>query len=144
MRRMDVLMVDDSPTDVLLAREALRCGGAVNRLHAVSGGEEALQFLRRQGAYSGAARPDVILLDLNLTGGNGHEVLAEIKSDPDLSVIPVVVLSSSRAGEDVMEAYRRHANCYVAKPLDFARFGEILRSIEHFWINVAILPEAGA
>jgi CheY-like chemotaxis protein len=140
MRPIEVLMVEDSSTDILLTREALRDTGVPSTLHTVDNGEDALRYLRRQSPYTEMIRPDVILLDLNLPRKSGKEVLAEIKQDPDLRTIPVVVFSTSRAEEDVVSAYSHHANCYVPKPLDYSRFGEVLRSIEHFWLKIATLP----
>jgi two-component system, chemotaxis family, response regulator Rcp1 len=140
MRPVEVLMVEDSTTDVLLTREALRDTGVPNCLHIVDNGEDAMLYLRRQAPFQNAVRPDVILLDLNLPRKSGQEVLAEIKEDLDLRLIPVVVLTTSRAEEDIVRAYSYYANCYVPKPLDFAQFGEVLRSIEHFWLKVATLP----
>ncbi len=139
-----VLLVEDSPADVLMTREALEQNQMPTQLHVVEDGVEALRFLRREGPYSQAPRPDLILLDLNLPRMDGREVLAEIKADDRLRLIPLVVLTTSKADEDVLRAYDRHANCYVAKPLDFAHFAEAVRSIKSFWLRVATLPRGEA
>lgn len=139
-RPINILMVEDSPTDVLIAKEALEQAKLHNSLHIVEDGVEALAYLRREGRYSAAARPDVVMLDLNLPRKNGQEVLAEVKADPGLRSIPIVVLTTSRAEEDVVKAYGLHANCYVVKPLDFAAFVEVVHSIRHFWFSVVTLP----
>lgn len=140
MRAVEVLMVEDSTTDVMLTREALRETGVPTSFNTVDNGEDAMLYLRRRGPFAAAARPDVIFLDLNLPRKSGQEVLAEVKQDPDLCVIPVVVLTTSRDEEDIVSAYTHHANCYVRKPLDFAHFGDVLRSVEHFWLEIATLP----
>jgi len=134
--------VEDSPTDVLLAREALEHAKVLNTLHVVDDGVEALEFLRARGKYSGAARPDLVLLDLNLPRKDGREVLAEIKADPSLKLIPVVVLTTSKAEEDILRAYGLHANCYVTKPVDFDQFTNVVKAIENFWFTVVSLPQA--
>ena len=139
-RRVEILMVEDNATDVLLAREALD-SGVFNRLHVVDNGDEAMHYLRRHGQYRDAPRPDLVLLDLNLPRRSGQEVLAELKADADLKLIPVVV---SHAEEDIVRAYAAHANCYVLKSLDFAKFHEALRAMEHFWLGVARLPRSAA
>jgi two-component system, chemotaxis family, response regulator Rcp1 len=139
-RPMEILLVEDNPGDVRLTREALRECGVQNHLSVASDGVEALAFLRRQGTFRAAARPDVILLDLNLPRMDGREVLMEIKQDPALMSIPVVVLSSSQAEEDIAGAYRLHANCYVTKPMDLDHFVSVVRSIENFWFLIAKLP----
>lgn len=139
-RSAEILLVDDSPSDVLLAQEALSSGKLLNNLHVVQDGVEALDFLHRRGEYAAAPRPDLILLDLNLPKKTGHEVLAEIKADPQLRVIPVVVMTSSRAEADLQSAYQEHANCYVTKPLEFAAFIEVVRTVRNFWFNVVTLP----
>jgi two-component system response regulator len=137
---MEILMVEDSPTDVLITREAFGQAKLVNSLHVVEDGVEALAFLRRQRQYSSAPRPDLVLLDWKLPKKSGSEVLAEIKSDEDLKVIPVVVLTSSRAEVDVLKAYGLHANCYITKPVDFSSSVALMASISHFWFTVATLP----
>ena len=135
-----MLLVEDDPGDVLIAKEALRAGGVSARLDVVSDGLEALAYLRRQGDYAGAERPDLILLDLNLPRMSGHEVLAEVKEDADLRRIPVVVLSTSVAAQDIRTSYDLHANVYVAKPVDFDEFTAVVRQIDDFFTTVAQLP----
>ena len=135
-----VLLVEDSPTDVLLTREALENATMLNTLHVASNGVEAMDFLRRKGIYSDAPRPDLILLDLNMPRKNGQEVLVEIKSDESLKAIPIVMLTTSKTGTDVIEAYEHHANCYITKPVDFDAFAEVVHSIQNFWFNVVTLP----
>ncbi len=137
---IEMLLVEDSPADVLITREALTQAKVWNVMHVVEDGVEAMAFLHREGAYTAAPRPDLIVLDLNLPRKNGREVLAEIKSDPALATIPVVVLTTSKADEDICRAYDLHANCYVVKPLDFGNFVEVVRSIEHFWLSIVTLP----
>uniref|UniRef100_A0A7C3ZAQ0 Response regulator n=1 Tax=Desulfobacca acetoxidans TaxID=60893 RepID=A0A7C3ZAQ0_9BACT len=132
-------MVEDNPGDVRLTLEALKEGKVRNNMHTVSDGEEALAFLRRQGAYAQAPRPDLILLDLNLPKKTGQEVLAEIKEDPDLRRIPVVILTVSEAETDILKTYNLHANCYITKPVDLERFIEVVKSIEDFWLTVVML-----
>ncbi len=141
-RPLVILLVEDSPADVLLTREALERNQLPVDLHVVEDGVEATAFLRRQGRYAEAPRPGLILLDLNLPRKDGREVLDEIKADADLCVIPLVVLTTSKADEDVLRAYGSHANCYVAKPLDFAQFTDAIRSIKRFWFGVVTLPPA--
>lgn len=140
LRAIEILLVEDSPTDVLMTEEALKYAKVLNNLHVVENGVDAMAFLRREGAHAGAPRPDLILLDLNLPRKDGREVLADIKADPVLKIIPVVVLTTSKAEEDVIKAYGLHANCYVTKPVDFASFAEVVRSIEQFWFTVVTLP----
>jgi chemotaxis family two-component system response regulator Rcp1 len=135
-----ILLVEDNPGDVRLVREALRESKIISQLHAVSDGKDALDFLRKQGNYANATRPDLILLDLNLPGKDGREVLSEIKIDPDLLRIPVVILTSSKAEEDIVKSYNDHANCYVTKPLDLETFIEVVEAIQGFWISVVKLP----
>lgn len=139
-RAVEILLVEDSPTDVLLATEALQHAKLINNLHVVRDGVDALAFLERKGPYTDAPRPDLILLDLNLPRKDGREVLAEIKINPALKHIPVVVLTTSKADEDVLEAYGHHANCYITKPVDFAQFAEVVRQVESFWFAVVTLP----
>jgi CheY-like chemotaxis protein len=140
LRAIEILLVEDSPTDVLMTEEALKYAKVLNNLHVVENGVDAMAFLRGEGAHAGAPRPDLILLDLNLPRKDGREVLADIKADPVLKIIPVVVLTTSKAEEDVVKAYGLHANCYVTKPVDFASFAEVVRSIEQFWFTVVTLP----
>ena len=140
LKPIEMLLVEDSPTDVLLIQEALLLAKVLNTLHVVEDGVEALAFLRREGTYPAAPRPDLIILDLNLPRMNGREVLATIKADPKLKVIPVVVLTTSNAEEDILRAYGQHANCYVVKPLDFENFVGAVQSIQQFWFSVVTLP----
>jgi len=140
---VDILLVEDSPADVRLTREALHEARVLNTLHVVQDGVAALAFLRRQGEFTGSPRPDLILLDLNLPRKDGREVLAEIKQDDDLKRIPVVVLTTSKAEEDILKSYDLHANAYVAKPVDLARFFEVIQALEGFWLAVVTLPPNG-
>ena len=137
---ISVLLVEDDPGDVMLVREAFAADKVGNKLSVVSDGVEAMRFVRGEGEYAGAERPDLVLLDLNLPRKSGAEVLAEIKSDPGLSTIPVVVLTTSQAEEDVLRSYEMHANAYVTKPVDFDRFGEIVRQIDEFFVGIVRLP----
>lgn len=137
---IEVLLVEDDPGDVLMTREALADHKVNNRLNVVSDGEEAIAYLRRQGRFSDAVRPDLVLLDLNLPRRDGREVLAEIKNDEDLHQIPVVVLTTSSADEDILRSYQLHANAYVTKPVDFDRFISIVRRIDDFFVSVVKLP----
>ena len=140
MRPIEILLVEDSPSDALMTQEALDHAKVLSRLHTVKDGVEALAFLYRQGQYATAPRPDLILLDLNLPKKNGQEVLAELKADEELRFIPVVILTTSEAEEDVLKSYGLFANCYISKPVDFASFVEVVRNIRHFWFNVVTLP----
>jgi two-component system, chemotaxis family, response regulator Rcp1 len=137
---IEILLVEDSPADVDLTREALEDTKIHNNLSIVSDGVEALTFLRREGEYADAPHPDLILLDLNLPKKDGREVLAEIKADPRLRRIPVVVLTTSEADQDILRSYDLHANCYVTKPVDLDAFVEVVRSIEDFWLAIVRLP----
>ncbi len=137
---VDVLLVEDDDGDVLMTKEAFEYHKIRNRLHVVNDGEQALQFLRREGEYADAPRPGLVLLDLNLPRVDGREVLAELKDDPELRVIPVVVLTTSEAEEDIVRSYRLHANAYVSKPVDFDRFIEVVRHIDDFFVTVVKLP----
>jgi chemotaxis family two-component system response regulator Rcp1 len=139
-RPVEILLVEDNPGDVRLTREALREGKVRNNLYVASDGVEALAFLRREGRYADAVRPDLVLLDLNLPRKDGREVLEEIKADPALRYIPVVVLTSSQAEQDILRAYDLHANCYVSKPVDLDQFIHVVRSIEDFWFTIVKLP----
>jgi CheY-like chemotaxis protein len=140
---IEILLVEDNPGDVELTREALHDGKIHTNLSVVSDGVEALAFVRREGKYGGAPRPDLILLDLNLPKKDGRAVLGEIKQDPALRHIPVVILTSSQAEQDIVRAYDLHANCYVTKPVDLDQFVTIVRSIEQFWFTVVKLPPNG-
>ena len=137
---IDVLLVEDDPGDVLMTREAFEQHKVTNTLHVVSDGVEAVKFLRRQDEYATAPRPGLVLLDLNLPRKDGREVLAEIKSDEDLCDIPIVVLTTSAADEDILRSYKLHANAYVTKPVDFNRFVEVVRQIDHFFVTVVARP----
>ena len=143
-KSIEILLVEDNEGDALLVESAMREAKMRNRMHVVEDGVEAMEFLRCQGRFGDAPRPDLILLDLNLPRKDGREVLAEVKSDPDLRRIPVVVLTTSKAEEDVMRAYDLHANCYVTKPVDFAKFMQVVRQIDEFWVNVVTLPGESA
>ena len=138
---IDVLLVEDDPGDVLMTREAFDDYKVQNHLYVVTNGVEAMQFLRRQGEYSEVPTPDLILLDLNLPKMDGREVLAAVKEDPQLRSIPVVVLTTSEAEEDVIRSYSLHANAYVTKPVDFERFIEVVRQIDEFFVSVVKLPK---
>lgn len=140
--QMQILLVEDSPGDVRLTREAFRDADPNLRLHIAGDGAEAMAFLRRQGAHADAPRPELILLDLNMPKKDGREVLAEIKADENLKAIPIVVLTTSRAEQDVLRAYQLNANCYINKPVDFNQFLDVVRSIESFWLFVVTLPPA--
>jgi two-component system, chemotaxis family, response regulator Rcp1 len=139
-RCCEVLLVEDNPADARLTREALRESKMLNKLHHVKDGIEALQFLRREEAYHDAPMPDVILLDLNLPRKDGRQVLSEMKQDPKLSLIPVVVLTTSEAERDILKSYELHANCYITKPVDLEKFIHIVQTIEAFWLAVVTLP----
>jgi len=141
-RPIEILMVEDNPGDVRLTREALKGGKVWNRLSVVEDGEAAMDYLRRRPPFENAPRPDVVLLDLNLPKMDGREVLSRIKSDDALKIIPVVVLTTSQAEEDVLRAYRLSANCYVTKPVDLHQFNRIVQAIEDFWLTVVRLPPA--
>lgn len=138
---VEILLVEDSPGDVRLTKEALKEGKVLNNLHVVGDGVEALAFLRKEGSYKNAVRPDLILLDLNLPKKDGREVLEEIKSDPVLKRIPVVILTTSNAEKDILKSYELHANCYVTKPVDFEQFITVVKSVEDFWLTVVKLPK---
>jgi chemotaxis family two-component system response regulator Rcp1 len=144
MKPIEILLVEDSVGDADLAREALQNSKVRNTLHVVGDGEAAMAFLRRQGQYASIPRPDLVLLDLNLPKKDGREVLAEIKSDDDLKRIPVVILTTSRAEEDVLKSYNLHANCYISKPIDLHQFVKVVKSIEEFWFPIVKLPPNGS
>ena len=139
-RVIDVLMVEDDEGDVLMTREAFEYYKIRNRLHVVTDGEQALQFLHRAGPYADAPRPGLILLDVNLPRRSGLEVLAELKQDPDLLMIPVVMLTTSRAEQDILRSYALHANAFVSKPVDFEHFVDAIRQIDHFFLTLVCLP----
>ncbi len=140
VRPIEILLVEDSPSDVKLTLTILDQAKMANRVSHVEDGVEAMEFLNRQGKYTAAPRPDLILLDLNLPRKDGREVLAELKSDSDLATIPVVVLTTSKAEQDVLRSYELHANCYITKPVDFTSFLDVVQSIEKFWLAVVTLP----
>jgi two-component system, chemotaxis family, response regulator Rcp1 len=142
-RPVEILLVEDNPGDERLTREALKEGKVYNNFHWVKDGVEAMEFLRRQGKYASAPRPDIILLDLNLPKMDGREVLQAVKTDADLKRIPVVVLTTSKAEEDVLRTYSLHANCYVTKPVDLEKFITVVKSIDAFWLTVVTLPPNG-
>jgi two-component system, chemotaxis family, response regulator Rcp1 len=139
-RTVEILLVEDNPGDVRLTRELFRDSRVRNHLSVAHDGAEALAILHQQGPYANASRPDLILLDLNLPRMDGRQVLVAVKSDEELRRIPVVVLTTSRADEDILESYDRHANCYLTKPLDLDEFAGVVRSIEDFWFKLAQLP----
>lgn len=137
---IEILLVEDNPADVDLTRETMELCKIVNNLNVVHDGVEALQFLRRQAPYTDAPRPDLVLLDLNLPRKDGREVLREVKSDPQLKTIPVVVLTSSEAERDIVKTYSLGANCYITKPVDLDQFSRVVEAIENFWFMVVKLP----
>ena len=140
VRPIEILLIEDSPSDADLAIEVLNQGKILNNLHFVEDGVEAIKFLRRKEPYLMVPRPDLILLDLHLPKKSGIEVLEEIKTDPTLKLIPVVILSTSAAPEDIFKSYSLHANCYITKPVDFVEFTKVVRLIEDFWLAVVKLP----
>ena len=142
-RPVEILLVEDNPGDERLTREALKEGKVYSNLHWVKDGVEAMEFLRREGRYKDVPRPDIILLDLNLPKKDGREVLQDIKNDDALKRIPVVVLTTSKAEEDVLRTYNLHANCYVTKPVDLEKFIVVVKSIDIFWLTVVTLPPTG-
>ncbi|MBI1225470.1 MAG: response regulator [Bacteroidetes bacterium] len=139
-RPVNILLIEDNPGDVRLAQEAFKEGNLEVHLDVVMDGLEAINYLQKQGPYQESIRPDLILLDLNLPKKDGREVLGEIKHDPKLRSIPVVILTTSNAEQDVIHSYNLHVNCYINKPVDFDKFFEIIKKIEDFWLNTAILP----
>jgi chemotaxis family two-component system response regulator Rcp1 len=139
-KEVDILLVEDNPGDVRLTKEALRDAKVLNKIFVAKDGVEAMEFLRKEGAFTDRHTPDLILLDLNLPRKDGREVLAEIKEDPKLKHIPVVILTSSKADEDILKAYNLHANCYITKPVDLNGFVEIMHSMEEFWFTIVKLP----
>lgn len=143
VKPVEILLVEDNPGDVRLTREALKEAKVINHLTVLKDGVEALAFLRREGQYAQAARPHLILLDLNLPKKDGREVLAEIKADDKLKRIPVVVLTTSQDEQDVVKTYHLHANCYVTKPVDLEQFITVVKSIEDFWFGIVVLPKNG-
>ena len=139
-RPVEILLVEDNPGDVRLTEEALKEGKVINNINLVNDGVEAVSFLHKEGKYADAVRPDLILLDLNLPKKDGREVLMEIKKDEALRRIPVVVLTTSKAEEDIIRTYDCHANCYITKPVDFDQFIKVVKSIEDFWLSLVRLP----
>ncbi|KWR91574.1 response regulator [Cupriavidus sp. IDO] len=137
---LHILLVEDSPTDVMMTREALEYYKVLNPLHVVEDGVEAMEYLRREGKHGAAPRPGLIILDLNLPRKSGREVLEDVKKDPALMNIPVVVLTTSKSEEDVARSYGLYANCYITKPVDFTKFMDVVRSISEFWFGIVTLP----
>ena len=142
-RPIEILLVEDNPGDVRLTREALKDAKVINNLHVAGDGVAAMDFLHRQSEHHNAVRPDLILLDLNLPKKDGREVLSEIKADPGLRQIPVVILTTSKAEEDILKTYDLHANCYITKPVDLEKFIEVISAIEDFWLSIVKLPRNG-
>lgn len=143
VKPVEILLVDDSPSDVRLTKEAIKDSKMFNNITVVRDGVEAMAYLHKEGAYADAIRPDLILLDLNMPRKDGRETLAEIKADPELKRIPVVVLTVSKAEEDVLKAYNLYANCYVTKPMDIEQFSKIVKTIDDFWFSIVTLPPNG-
>ena len=143
-RPIEILLVEDSPSDALLTQEALKLGRVQNTLHHVEDGVEALAFLRKEGDYAGVSRPDVILLDLNMPRKGGREVLQEIRADENLKTLPVMVLTTSEDEGDVHDAYGLNANCYITKPVDMAQFTAAMAALDQFWLTWVMLPSEGA
>jgi len=139
-KNIEILLVEDNPADIRLAQEAFKDAKVHNILYTVGDGVEAMAFLRRQGKYADVGRPDLILLDLNLPKKDGREVLAEIKIDEHLKLIPVVILTVSKDEEDILKTYNLHANCYITKPIDFEQFMKVVKGIEEFWLTIVKLP----
>lgn len=141
IRPIEILLVEDNPGDVRLTREALKEAQVLNQLHVVEDGIEAMAFLRRKGQYTNRPAPHIVLLDLNLPRKNGHEVLQELKNNGRLKHIPVVVLTTSAADEDIMQSYQLHANAYITKPVDLEKFMQVMKTFEDFWLSIAQLPD---
>lgn len=141
LKSIDILLAEDSPGDADLAKEALEESKLKNTLYTVVDGQEALDFLYKKGEYANVPRPDLILLDLNMPRVDGREVLKIVKEDHDLRSIPVVILTTSKAEEDILKSYNLHANCYITKPLDLDKFIEVVHAIENFWISIVALPK---
>jgi chemotaxis family two-component system response regulator Rcp1 len=142
VKPIEILLVEDSPGDILIAREALSEAKLLNAIHVAEDGVEAMDFLHKRGKFTSVPTPDLIMLDLNLPRKSGREVLAEIKTNDSLKKIPVVVLTTSSAEEDILKSYNLHANCYVVKPVEFESFVKAVQSIQHFWFSVVTLPPA--
>lgn len=141
MKEVNILLVEDNQGDIILTLEALKAAKSMNKINVVKDGEEALRYLRKQGLYTDAETPDLILLDINLPKLDGKEVLAEIKNDKELMIIPVVMLTTSNSDKDILESYQAHANCYITKPGDFQNFMEVILKIKDFWISIVQLPK---
>jgi CheY-like chemotaxis protein len=141
-RPIEILLVEDNPGDVRLTKEAFKEGKLMNNLSVVGDGVEAMAFLRREGKYNESSHPDLILLDLNMPKKDGREVLAEIKSDDNLKHIPVIILTTSQAEQDVLKSYNLHANCYISKPVDLDQFNIVVKSIQDFWLSIVKLPKS--
>lgn len=141
---IEILLVEDNAADVRLTREAFDDAKVLNNLNVVGDGVEAMAYMRREGKYGNATRPDLVLLDLNMPRKDGREVLAEVKADPDLMRIPVVILTVSKAEEDILKSYNLHANCYISKPVNLAQFLKVVESIESFWLTIVELPPNGS
>jgi len=139
-KMFDILLIEDNPGDVILIKEALKEGQAFNKLTVLGDGEAALSFLRKEGEYKKSSRPDLVLLDLNMPRKDGRDVLAEIKTNPELKHIPVVILTSSEAKQDIINAYNLQANCYITKPVDLKKFFSVVKLIEDFWLKTVKLP----
>ena len=140
VRPVEILLVEDNPGDIQLAKEALEDCKMINKLHVTDDGEKALNFLFKKDGYESAPKPDLILLDINLPKVDGREVLTKIKEDEKLKLIPVVILTSSKADEDILKMYELHANCYITKPINIDRFFEVVKAIEAFWMGIVVLP----
>lgn len=143
VRAIEILLVEDNPGDADLAREALEQSKIKNKLYVAEDGIDAMAFLKKKGLYADAPRPNLIILDLNLPRMDGREVLAEIKKDDNLKRIPVVILTTSKADEDILRSYNLHANCYITKPIAFDQFMKVVHSIEDFWLSIVVLPPDG-
>ncbi len=137
---VEILLVEDNPGDARLTLEAFKDGKVRTNLNVVDDGQKAMEYLRKEGKYAEKPRPDIVLLDLNLPKKDGREVLAEVKADDDLKLIPVVILTTSKAEEDILNTYDHHANCYITKPVDLGQFMEVVKSIENFWLTLVKLP----
>ena len=140
---LEILLVEDNPGDIRLTREVMKDWKVMNQLNEVMDGVDAMAYLRNEGKFKDATRPDLVLLDLNLPRKNGREVLEEMKEDPDLKRIPVVVLTTSKSEQDILKSYNLHANCYITKPVDFEQFSSVVRAVEDFWFTVVKLPPRG-
>ena len=138
---IEILLVEDNEDDVILTSRAFKTGKVVNNLSVASDGVEALAFLRREGKYAAAPRPDIILLDLNLPRMNGHELLETIKSDPLFAAIPVVILTTSKSEDDIIKTYKNHSNCFISKPVTMEEFTKVIRKVEEFWFLIVRLPQ---